>query len=115
MQLERLYRHWIDDLWAGDYDWARKLVTDEFIGHWPGEDVHGPEGLIAKIAEGHDALPPLRFSIEVGPFCAGDHVAGRWRGVGYQGDSEVTLVGNDILRSDGEKFVEYWVGSMVVP
>lgn len=70
---------------------------------------------IAKIAEGHEALSSLWFSIEVGPFCVADHVAGRWRCPGYPDGSPVTVVGKDILRGNGEKFVEYWAGSMTVP
>jgi predicted SnoaL-like aldol condensation-catalyzing enzyme len=47
----------------------------------------------------------------VGPFGQGELVAGRWRGRGRQDGAEVEFVGNDILRVEDGKFVEYWVAS----
>ncbi|MHA6624308.1 ester cyclase [Pseudonocardia sichuanensis] len=114
MEPEELYRRWIDELWAGRVERVSELVADAFVGHWPDHDVHGPAQLAETIRQTHAMLAPLSFAIEVGPFAHGGLVAGRWRGHGRQDGAETTFLGNDILRVEDGRFVEYWVGSMVV-
>jgi hypothetical protein len=105
-----LYERWINELWAG-HDVAGEIVTENFVGHWPGRDVHGPEELTAIIAETRNMLADLTFEIELGPLVDRDMVAGRWSGTGRSDDGPMTFTGNDILRVEGDRFAEYWTGT----
>ncbi|MEE4023584.1 nuclear transport factor 2 family protein [Gordonia sp. PKS22-38] len=117
MALQETYRRWIDDLWNGPSDAdllaekARRIVTANFQGHWPGHDVHGPAELAAAIAETKEMFDSIEFSIEVGPFVDGEHVAGRWAGVGTRDGRTTRFIGNDILRAHGDRFAEYWLAT----
>jgi hypothetical protein len=105
-----LYRQWIAELWSGK-PVASEVVSQDFVGHWPDRDVHGPAELQATIDETHKMFSDLTFEIEVGPLADGDLVAGRWRGSGRTADGEMSFVGNDILRFADGRFVEYWTGT----
>lgn len=107
-----LYERWINELWAGK-PVASEIVTDDFAGHWPGRDVHGPDELTAIIEETRNMMADLTFRIELGPLSEGDLVAGRWVGTGTGPDGPVSFTGNDILRlsADGRRFAEYWTGT----
>jgi hypothetical protein len=105
-----LYERWISELWAGK-PVASEVVSDDFVGHWPDRDVHGPGELQAIIEETHNMLADLTFAIEIGPLVDGDMVAGRWVGTGRSGDGPVRFTGNDILRIDDGRFAEYWTGT----
>lgn len=115
MSTLNLYRRWIDELWCGQTEKAGELVGENFIGHWPDRTVHGPAELAELIIQTHGMLNPLSFAIEVGPFEQSGFLAGRWRGRGHQNDAAVEFVGNDILRVQDGKFVEYWVASVSLP
>lgn len=115
MSILDLYRRWIDELWCGRTEIAAELAGDDFIGHWPDRTVNGPEELAGVVTQTHDMLTPLSFAIEVGPFEQDGFVAGRWRGRGQHNDAAVEFIGNDILRVQGGKFIEYWVASTTVP
>ncbi|OBH25761.1 polyketide cyclase [Mycobacterium sp. E342] len=107
-----LYDRWITELWAGR-PFASEIVTDDFVGHWPGRDVHGPEELQRVVTETRKMFADLTFAVEIGPLCEGDLVAGRWVGTGRGPDGPVSFAGNDILRlsGDGRRFAEYWTGT----
>lgn len=106
-----LYRRWIDELWAGRCT-AREIVTRDFVGHWPGRDVHGPEELQAVIDETRGMFDEITFTITQGPLVEGDLVTGIWTGQARNADgTSVTFVGNDVLRVTGSAFAEYWVVS----
>jgi SnoaL-like domain len=107
-----LYQRWISELWAGK-PIAADIVTDDFVGHWPDRDVHGPAELEAIIEQTRDMFADLTFTVEVGPLVDGDHLAARWSGRGKSGDGETMAVffGNDILRLADGRFVEYWTGT----
>ena len=74
-------------------------------------------------ADGHAPFSDLIFAIEVGPLVSGDFVVGRWKAEGaYAGGipgatapagTPVTYRGTDILRAEGNRFVEYWVSADV--
>jgi hypothetical protein len=104
------YRRWIHELWTGK-PIAAELVVDDFVGHWPDRDVHGPGELESTIEETHNMFDELTFKIDVGPLVDGELVAGRWSGRGKTGDSLAVFFGNDILRFADGKFVEYWTGT----
>lgn len=113
-----LYKSWIDHLWNGPADKSRlietaaTIVTDDFVGHWPERDIHGPNELAELIYETKRSISGLTFNIEIKPFSGGGLVAGRWVGRGMTPDgAEMRFVGNDILSIRSDQFDEYWVAS----
>lgn len=106
-----LYRRWLDELWNGDPNAAADLVSEDFVGHWPDRDVRGPAELAEVIAETRGMFSELSFVLEVGPIVEGDLVAARWTGRGETPDGPMSFFGNDILRIEGDRFVEYWAAS----
>lgn len=117
-----LYRRWLHELWTtADPTLAAQLVTPDFVGHWPEQDVSGPDGLVGAIGQSLTLFSDVTTSIEVGPIVDGDLVAARWRFHGaYAGGlpgmdaapgTRATLRGADVLRLGVDRFVEYWVSS----
>lgn len=113
-----LYQQWITHLWNGPSDAeqlreaAANLVTKDFVAHWPGQDVRGPDELADLIAQTKSMFSDLRFEIEIEPLADADMVAGRWIGSGRTTDGTAArFVGNDILRTKDGRFCEYWVAS----
>jgi SnoaL-like domain len=93
-------------LWAGE-PVAAELVSDDFVGHWPNRDVHGPDELQVIVDETLTMFSDLTFVIEIEPFVDRDRVAARWIGTGATDDGPVRFTGNDILRFADGRFVEY--------
>ncbi|OMC43560.1 nuclear transport factor 2 family protein [Mycobacterium sp. IS-1264] len=110
--VQTLYNRWIAELWAGR-PVAAEIVTDDFVGHWPDRDVHGPDELQQIVEQTRNMVSGLTFSVEIGPFSDGAFLAGRWVGTGQGPDGPVSFTGNDILRltGDGQRFAEYWTGT----
>lgn len=107
-----LYERWIKELWAGK-PVAAELVSDDFVGHWPDHDVHGPGELQAMVDKTRSMIADLMFTIDVEPFVDGDLMAGRWIGTGATKDGPKRFTGNDILRIANGRFDEYWTGTSV--
>jgi len=105
-----LYQRWINELWAGK-PVAAELVSDDFVGHWPDRDVHGPDELQAIIDETQKMFSELEFTIDIEPFVDRDLVAARWIGTRATDDGPARFTGNDILRFHDGRFVEYWTGT----
>ena len=103
----RLYRRWIDELWTGQQV-AAELVSDDFVGHWPNRDVHGPAELQSMVDETRAMFRELEFYVDVDPFADGDMLAARWIGTGARERGPVLFAGNDILRVRDGRVVEYW-------
>lgn len=119
--LNALYRRWLLELWNGDLAVAREVVTDGFVGHWPGRDVHGPDELAGAIEATHGMFSEVSVTLDVGPLVDGDLVAARWTFAGtYAGGIpgatarsglRTTHHGADLLRAEGDRFAEYWVSA----
>ena len=105
-----LYQRWINELWTGKAA-AAELVSDDFVGHWPTRDIHGPDELQAMVDQTHQTLSELMFVVEVEPFVERDLVAARWVGTGATNNGPARFTGNDILRFANGRFVEYWTGT----
>ena len=99
-----------DRLWTGKAA-AAELVSDDFVGHWPTRDIHGPDELQAMVDQTHQTLSELMFVVEVEPFVERDLVAARWVGTGATNNGPARFTGNDILRFANGRFVEYWTGT----
>jgi predicted ester cyclase len=84
----------------------------------PSSSVRGPEGLVTWIRQARAQFQEIRFTTEVGPLVSGDYVMGRWQASGtYAGGvpgakaaagAQVTFAGNDILRVERGRVVDYW-------
>ncbi|HEX4814834.1 MAG TPA: ester cyclase, partial [Nonomuraea sp.] len=115
----KLYERWLLDMWNGDFALAHDLVTPDFVGHWPTTDVHGPDGLMEALRQGHAPFADVTVTLDVGPLSHGDQVAARWTfsgsyrgglpGVTAPAGTRVSFSGHDILRAANGKFTEYWV------
>ncbi|OBI84345.1 nuclear transport factor 2 family protein [Mycobacterium sp. 1245805.9] len=110
--VDELYDRWITELWAGR-PIAAEIVTEDFVGHWPDRDVHGPDELQGIVEQTRSMVADLNFAVQLGPLRDGDLVAARWIGEGRTPDGPVSFTGNDILRlsGDGQRFAEYWTGT----
>ncbi|KRE27861.1 polyketide cyclase [Mycobacterium sp. Soil538] len=100
----------MNELWAGETI-AGELVSDDFVGHWPTRDIHGPEELQAIVDDTRSQLRELMFVVDVGPFVDGDLVAARWISTGSNKRGPARFTGNDILRVADGRIVEYWTGT----
>ncbi|MDT5019033.1 MAG: hypothetical protein QOD39_5193 [Mycobacterium sp.] len=107
---KELFGRWINELWAGE-PVAAQLVSDDFIGHWPNRDVHGPGELQKIIDETRTMLSDLKFVVDVEPFTDGTMLAARWIGTAAVADGPKRFTGNDILRFANGRVVEYWTGT----
>jgi predicted ester cyclase len=106
----QLYGRWLNELWAGQ-PVAYELVSEDFVGHWPDHEVHGPDELASIIDKTRTMFTDLRFVIEVEPIVEGDRLAARWIGTGAAPDGPKRFVGNDILKFADGRVVEYWTGT----
>ncbi|WP_030606946.1 ester cyclase [Streptomyces sclerotialus] len=124
-QIRALYGKWIDELWHADPDdmdqLAEQLVTPDFVGHWPGEEVSGPAQLAEMLRRSVSLFSGVRVEVVVGPVVENDLVSARWTFSGkYNGElpgspaaagTEVSFAGTDIFRCRDGRFAEYWVSS----
>ena len=107
---EELYGRWIDELWAGE-PIANELVSDDFVGHWPDRDIHGPDELTAMVDKIRSMLSDLQFVTEGEPLVEGDMLAARWIGTGAMPDGPKLFTGKDVFKVVDGRFVEYWAGT----
>jgi hypothetical protein len=107
---KELYSRWIDELWAGQ-PVVNEVVADDFVGHWPDREVHGPDELASIIDMTRTMFTDLRFVVEVGPFVEGDLLAARWIGTGASPEGPKRFTGNDMLKISNGRIVEYWTGT----
>ncbi|HET7665837.1 MAG TPA: nuclear transport factor 2 family protein [Mycobacterium sp.] len=105
-----LYQRWIKELWTGK-PVAAELVSDDFVGHWPGREVTGPDQLQAIVDETQQMFSELTFEVEVEPFVDRDLLAARWIGTRATSNGLIRFTGNDIVRFADGRFVEYWTGT----
>jgi hypothetical protein len=106
-----LYERWLYGLWAGDFAVAEEMIAEDFVGHWPEQEVEGRDALVELIRQTRGMFESLEFRLELGPFMDGDFLTARWTGTGRTADGEMPLLGHDILRVRDGRFAEYWVAS----
>ena len=110
--MRELYERWLMELWHGDLAVAEEIVAEDFVGHWPEQEVQGRAALVDLIRETRGMFAELTFRLEVGPIAEGDLLAARWTGTGSTPDGgQMPLLGNDILRVADGRLAEYWVSS----
>ena len=94
-----LYERWLLGLWAGDLAVADEIVAEDFVGHWPEQEVQGRDALVEIIRGTRGMFSTLDFRLELGPFTYGDHVIALWTGTVRTPDCvEMRVLGNVILR-----------------
>ena len=98
---KELYGRWMDELWAGK-PVANDLVSEDFVGHWPDHEVHGPDELNATVDKTRSMLTDLQFVIDVEPFVEGDMLAARWIGTGATPDGLLARLRSGKARIDVE-------------
>jgi predicted ester cyclase len=119
--LGRLYQNWLFDVWYGDLTLIQELFAPDFVGHWPGQEVYGPDGVASQIEMSRQFFSDIENSIDVGPIVGAETVAAHWTFSGtYQGGipgstaaigTRVSFRGSDIMQARDGKFVEYWTVS----
>ena len=107
-----LTQGWID-FWNGDLTLAEGIVHDDFVWHvapltgGPSQDHSGRDGLVEWVRGSHEAMPGLKFSVEVGPISQEPYHVLRW----FAEAGEVSFHGTDILRTEDGKIVGYWLNA----
>ena len=119
--VESLYRRWLFELWYGEFSVAEEILAPEFVGHWPGFDVHGPAETTAQIRQSHDYFSDIEIALGVGPVISDGMVAAHWTlygtyregipGATVPAGTRISMVGQDIFRCVDGRFTEYWVVS----
>ena len=93
-----------------------QIVADDYVGHTPPSDIHGPEGAKQFDRMLRGAFPDIQVTVE-DQVAEGDRVATRWvcRGT-HEGEFQgipptgrtVTMNGMTIFRIANGKLVEGW-------
>ncbi|MFC9974571.1 ester cyclase [Spirillospora sp. NPDC127200] len=119
--LETLYRRWLFELWHGDFEVAEQILAPGFTGHWPGLEVHGPDGAVEQVRRSHQMFDDIRTTLDLAPVIGDGMIAARWTFHGaYRGGvpgatappgTPVSFTGHDIFRAEGDRLAEYWVVS----
>lgn len=100
----------------GKTDLVDQIVANDYLGHTPSRDFHGPEGVKQLEAMVRSAFPDLRVTVEE-QVAEGDKVATRWTFRGtqqgeFQGipptHKQVTMKGITIFRIANGKLIEGW-------
>ena len=112
-----LVRRFFEELWnQGNLVVADELLAPEHLHHFPGEDIHGPDGVKHLISGLRSAFPDFHLSTD-DVIAEADQVVMRFtiRGT-HQGEGmglpptgkRVVYTGIDIFRISGGKIVERW-------
>lgn len=115
---KELYDNWMQ-IWNGDYDKMSSMISDDFVGHWPDNDVKGPSELGDMIKMTREYFYDIDFKPVISPVVGDQKISGHWKMTAlYQGNMEgakaeegtaVTFKGMDILIFNDGKCVEYYV------
>jgi len=100
----------------GNVALIKSLVTQDYVGHTPLGDIHGPEGARRFDAILKSTFPDMRVTVK-DQIAEGDRVATRWVLQGtHQGEFQgvqptgkrVTMTGMTIFRVANGKLIEGW-------
>lgn len=107
-----LLRTWFD-FWNGDLAQAEHIVREDFVWHvapltgGPSQDHTGRDALVEWVRGSHEAMPGLRFTVEVGPISQDPfHVVRRLAEAG-----QISFHGTDVLRVEDGRIAEYWLNA----
>ncbi len=115
---EKIYDDWMQ-IWNGDYDKISSMISGDFVGHWPENDVQGQSELEEMIKMTRGFFYNIEFKPIITPVIGDQKISGHWEMTAlYQGNMEgakaekgslVTFKGMDILIFKDGKCVEYYV------
>jgi len=116
MQARRLF----EEVWSqGNVVVLEELVTNDYVGHSPPHEIHGPEGAKQFISVFRNAFPDIHFTVE-DQIAEGDKAVIRWTARGthkgeFQGipptGKQVVVTGIGIFRVANGKLVEGWTNA----
>jgi predicted ester cyclase len=119
--IKDLYRRWLFGVWYGDLASTKEIFAPEFVGHWPNQEVHGPDGMAEQVGTSLEMFSDIENTVDIGPIVEGDTVAAFWTFHGtYIGGipgatapvgTRIAFRGSDVMRAENGKFVEYWTVS----
>lgn len=99
-----------------------ELVTGDYVGHTPFDDIHGPEGAKQFFSRLREAFPNMQVTVE-DQIAEGDEVVTRWtfRGT-HKGEfqdmsptsKQVTMTGITIFRIASGKIIEGWTNADIL-
>lgn len=113
------------ELWTGNLALAADIISPDFVGYYvpmtgggPAQ-MHGPQELTQWIQGIHGIMPDLTFTTELGPFCEGDMLIGRWKAQGTSHGGmfgvpsspigrRIEFTGTDTLHIVNGKIAEWW-------
>ncbi len=116
-QNQTLMRRGIEEVWnGGNFDVVDELIADDFVGHQPPLENHGPAGVKRYFAMLREAFPDIHFTIE-DQIAENDRVVTRWtarathlgtyQGIPATGKPGI-VTGITINRIANGKIVEGW-------
>jgi steroid delta-isomerase-like uncharacterized protein len=101
---------------SGNLDIIDEVIAPDYVGHEPGEETHGPEGVKQFVGTFRNAFPDLSLTIE-DQIAEGGKVVSRYTGLGtHQGEltgiaptgRQVEVPAMNICRLESGKIVEEW-------
>jgi steroid delta-isomerase-like uncharacterized protein len=114
---QQVIRQAFDEIYnKGNMALVEDVVSNDFVVHLPGDDLHGPSALKQYVLALRGAFPDLHLTID-DQIADGDKVVTRWTATGthagtFQGidptGKSATLRGVDIDRFEDGKAVECW-------
>jgi predicted ester cyclase len=114
---KRIARRVFEDVQSqGNQMLIKELVTEDYVGHTPLGDIHGPEGAKQFTSMLHAGFPNFQVTVEA-QIAEGDLVATRWISQGlhngeFQGvpptGKRMAMSGMTIFRIANGKLVEGW-------
>lgn len=110
--MNELLRSWFD-FWNGDLTQAEHVVHEDFVWHvapltgGPSQDHTGRAALVEWVRGSHEAMPGLRFTVEVGPISQDPFHVVRWLAEA----GEISFHGTDVLRVEDGRIAEYWLNA----
>jgi steroid delta-isomerase-like uncharacterized protein len=116
--LQLVSRIWAEIWNKGILETSNQVFADEYYGHLPMMNVHGPEEFKGLVQTYRNAYPDVQLTIQ-DAFAAGDHVAVRWLSRGtHLGElmgvppsgQKIEVMGISLFRISGGKVVEEWEG-----
>ena len=102
-----------EDIWNGDLSLVDGTVAEDFTSHaapllgGPPQDSVGRANLHTWVSGAHEALPGLKFTVQLGPIAEGDLVVLRWHATA----GAISFYGTDILRLEDGLIAEYWANA----
>lgn len=114
-QNKDLLRKAVEEIWnKGNFDMLKEMVSDNFVIHFPREEIRGIENIKEFYTELRKAFPDIRFTI-VDQVAEGSKVVTYWSASGTQKGEfkgipatgkKVTFTAMDIDKISDGKFVE---------